>query len=184
MREIMRIANCKTRIWVLAACMMLAAVSAFATTVRKMELPDLVTSSDSIVQGRVSQVYTQWDENLKVAFTYASLDVDDPLKGSRRRSVLIRQLGGKVGSLVQTVAGTPKFKRGDEVIVFLKDRNDGAFEVVGMNQGKYEIVDDFAVASVSGLTLVDPKTGQLSDAGYVDKAPLEAFKARIRELVR
>jgi hypothetical protein len=53
-----------------------------------------------------------------------------------------------------------------------------------MNQGKYEIVEDFAVANVSGLTLLDPKTGQLSEAGFVDKAPLEAFKTKIRELVR
>jgi hypothetical protein len=164
--------------------MMLLAASGFASTVRKMELPDLVRNSDSIVQGRVEQVYTRWDEKLKVAFTFVSVYVDDPLKGARRRTVLIQLLGGKVGSLVQTVAGMPRFNRGDAVIVFLKDRNNGSFEVVGMNQGKYDIVNDFAVANVSGVTLVDPKTGQLSEARFVDKAPLEEFKAKIRELVR
>jgi hypothetical protein len=53
-----------------------------------------------------------------------------------------------------------------------------------MNQGKYDIMDDFAVANVADVTLIDPKTGQLSDARFVDKAPLEEFKAKIRELVR
>jgi len=172
------------RIPILLACLLLVTASSFATTVRKMDLPALVKTSESIVQGRVDQVYSQWDAERKLAFTYVSVTVDDPLKGDRRRTVLIRQLGGKVGSLTMSVAGTPRFSVGDQVIVFLKNSNDGAFNVVGLNQGKYDIVEDFAVANVSGLTLIDPKTGQLSDAGFVEKAPLEAFKARIRELAR
>ena len=76
----------------------------------------------------------------------------------------------------------PTFKSGDKVIVFLKSQQNGTFDVVGLNQGKYEIVDDYAVANVSGLTLLDPKTGRLTDAGFVEKAPLEAFKAKIRGL--
>jgi hypothetical protein len=34
------------------------------------------------------------------------------------------------------------------------------------------------------VNVLDPKTGQMSDAGFVEKAPLEAFKNKIRELVR
>lgn len=154
----------------------------WATTVRKMDLPELVSASDSIVQGRVDSVEARWESNL--AYTYVSVSVVDPLKGERRRSLLIRQLGGKIGSLNVTVSGMPIFRNGDQVIVFLKGQTGGTFNVVGLNQGKYEIVDDFAVANVSGLTLVDPKTGLLSDAGFVDKAPLEAFKTKIRGLVR
>ena len=45
-------------------------------------------------------------------------------------------------------------------------------------------IDNQAVAHVSGLSLVDTKTGQMTDGGFVAKAPLEAFKAKIRELVR
>jgi hypothetical protein len=117
-------------------------------------------------------------------YTYVSLVVDDPLKGDRRRTVLLRQPGGSVGARRTWIPGMPQFNRGEQVIVFLRDRRDGTFDVTGLNQGKYDIVNDFAVANVSGVAILDPKTGLVSDAGFIDKAPLEAFKARIRELVR
>ena len=154
----------------------------FATTVLKMELPQLVSASDSIVQGRVESVQARYENNR--IYTYVSLVVEDPLKGERRRAVLLRQLGGTIGAKRTWVAGMPEFKSGDQVIVFLRDRRDGTFDVTGLNQGKYEIVNDFAVANVSGITIVDPKTGFTSDANFVEKAPLEAFKSKIRELAR
>jgi len=160
----------------------LLAAPAFASTVQKMELPQLVSASHNIVQGRVESVEARYETNR--IYTYVSVVVDDPLKGDRRRTVLLRQPGGKIGAKTLWVAGMPEFKVGDQVIVFLRNRQDGTFDVVGLNQGKYDIVNDYAVANVSGLTLLDTKTGLLSDAGFLEKAPLEAFKAKIRELVR
>lgn len=162
--------------------MTITAVPLIATTVPKMELAQLVSTADSIVQGRVDSVESRWED--KLAYTYVSITVDDPLKGERRRTVMVRQLGGKIGSLNVTVAGMPKFEPGTQVIVFLKSQQNGTFDVVGLSQGKYEIVDDYAIANVSGLTLLDPKTGQLTDAGFVEKAPLETFKAKIRGLLQ
>jgi hypothetical protein len=162
----------------------MTALPAWATTVRKMELPELVSNSECIVQGRVEQVYTEWDAARRMVFTYASINIDDPLKGERRRTVLVRQVGGTIGALNMVVAGAPKFEKGDEVIVFLKTGAGGTYHVVGLNQGKYDITGDYAVANVSGVTVVDPKTGKTSDAGFVEKAPVEAFKSRIRELLR
>ena len=154
----------------------------FATTVRRMELPQLVSASDNIVQGRVESVEARYEGNM--VCTYVSVAVDDPLKGDRRRTVLVRQLGGRIGAKTIWIAGMPQFKTGDQVIVFLRNRRDGTFDVIGLNQGKYDIVDGAAVANVSGVTILDPKTGLMSDAGFVEKAPLDAFKAKIRELVR
>jgi hypothetical protein len=153
-----------------------------ATTVEKMELPQLVSASDSIVQGRVESVEARYEANR--IYTYISITVDDPLKGNRHRTVLLRQLGGTIGAKRTWVPGMPQFNAGDEVILFLRDRHDGTFDVTGLNQGKYDIVNDFAVANVTGLALLDTRTGRMSEAGFVEKAPLESFKARIRELVR
>ncbi|MBI4475307.1 MAG: hypothetical protein HY646_21770 [Acidobacteria bacterium] len=182
MRKPFRILDFGFRMWGALLVVMLLTMPASATTIRKMDLPQLVAKADSILQGRVESVETRWENNL--AYTYVSLRVDDPLKGERRRTVLIKQLGGRIGGLMFMVSGMPQFETGDQVIVFLKDWQDGTYDVVGLNQGKYEIVNDFAVANVFGLTLLDPKTGQMSDAGFVQKAPLEKFKAKIRELLR
>jgi hypothetical protein len=170
-------------IWGIAV-LLLTAGAAFATTVVKMDLPVLVNKAESIVQGQVEQVYVQWDADRKLAFTYASVRVEDPLKGERRRTVLIRQVGGTVGSMTIHVAGMPRFSTGDRVIVFLKDQQDGTFQVLGLNQGKYEIVNGNAVSNLSGLDLVDPKTGRMVEAGLVEQSPLTEFKAKIRELMQ
>jgi hypothetical protein len=153
-----------------------------ATTVTKMELHELVSLSDAIVQGRIESVEARWEDRL--IYTYASVTIDDPLKGERRRALLIRQPGGRIGSLNVSVSGVPQFRTGDEVIVFLRNRQDGTFEIVGLSQGKYDIVNNFAVSNTSGLTLVDSKTGTISERAIEAKTPLESFKSKIRELAR
>jgi hypothetical protein len=162
--------------------MLVLAAPLFASTVQKMELPELVKASDSIVHGHVESVQARMEG--RMVYTYTSVVVDDPLKGDRRQNVLLKHPGGSIGAMRMFVAGMPQFKAGDQVIVFLKNRQDGTYDVIGLNQGKYDVVNDFAVANVSGVSILDPKTGVMSDAGFVDRAPLETFKAKIRELAR
>ena len=66
-----------------------------------------------------------------------------------------------------------------------------ALAVIGQQDGLLKHVNarfrklfGLAVANVSGVSILDPKTGLMSDGGFVDKAPLETFKAKIRELAR
>ena len=153
-----------------------------ATTIQKMELQQLVTTSDSIVQGRVETVEARYEE--RMIYTYVSIIVDDPLKGDRRRTVLLRHMGGTIGAKTVWIPGMPQFNPSENVIVFLRNRQDGTFDVVGLNQGKFDIVNDYAVANVSGVSILDPKTGLMSERGFMEKAPLEAFKSKIRELMR
>src|SRR5207249_4360654 len=156
-----------------AVTALLVAGTAFATTVVRMDLPELVKQSDTIVQGRVDHVDVKWEENL--AFTYVYIKVEDPMKGDRRSTVIIRQMGGKIGALNVDVAGMPKFSKGEEVLVFLHTRQDGTFQIVGLNQGKYEISDDFAVSNVSGIDVYNPKTGRIETPAFVSRAPVESL---------
>lgn len=159
-----------------------AAVPLFATTVERIELPQLVSRADNIVQGRVESVEARYED--RMIYTYVSLVIDDAIKGDRRRTIQLRQMGGTIGAKTMWIAGMPQFKNGDQVILFLKDRQDGAFDVIGLNQGKYDIVENYAVSHVSGVSVLDPRTGRMSEAGFVDKAPVDQFKAKIRELMR
>ena len=175
----------KARGYVFAAALVLTlASSATATTVLRLDLPDLVNKADNIVQGRVEQVYVDWDAERRLAFTYISINVDDPMKGARRQTVLIRQVGGRVGNISMHVAGMPTFSQGEEVILFLNDLHNGTFMVVGMNQGKYQITQDYAVANAAGIELYNPKTGRLEIPAMVNRVPLETFKSQIRGLIK
>jgi hypothetical protein len=141
-----------------------------------------VKVSDSIVHGHVQSVQARYENNM--VYTYTYVVVDDPLKGERRQTVTLKHPGGTIGAMTMFFAGMPHFSAGDQVIVFLKNRQDGTFDVIGLNQGKYDVVDNVAVAHVSGVSVMDPKTGLMSDESFIEKAPLETFKAKIRELAR
>jgi hypothetical protein len=160
----------------------LLAAPALSTTVKKMDLKELVSLSDAIAQGTVESIETRWED--KSIYTYTSIRVDEGIKGAPRRALLVRQPGGQIGALILDAPGTPKFKQGDQVIVFLRDRKDGTFDVVGLGQGKYDVINNFAVTNVSGMTLVDPKTGALMEGGASDGKPLETFKQQIRGYAR
>jgi hypothetical protein len=175
----------KVRSYGLAAVLLLTlASSVTATTVLRLDLPDLVSKADNIVQGRVEQIYVEWDAERKLAFTYISINVDDPMKGARRQTVLIRQVGGRVGNISMHVAGMPTFSQGEEVILFLNDMHNGTFRVVGMNQGKYQITQDYAISNVSGIDLYNPKTGRIELPATANRVPLETFKSQIRGLIK
>jgi hypothetical protein len=166
--------------------LMVAALAApvFATTVVKLNMEQLVQKADLIVQGQVESVYSQWDEQRHLVFTYISIRVDESLKGQGPKSVLIRQVGGSTGTIQMSVAGAPQFTSGDLTIVFLKRQDDSTFQVVGMNQGLYKIVQDFAVSNLFGVDLFDSRTGEITKPLIGGRAPLEQLKTKIRELVR
>jgi hypothetical protein len=178
--------NSKNRMNLIGIALVVAvlAAPAFATTVAKLNLEQLVQRADLIVQGEVQSIYTQWDDERHLVFTYISIRVDEPLKGERRQWVLIRQVGGIVGTIQMSVAGVPQFKSGETAIVFLKRQDDSTFQVVGMNQGLYEVSNDFAVSNVFGVDLFDSKTGEITRPLVAGRAPLEQLKTKIRELVR
>ena len=153
-----------------------------ASTVILMELDALVSESDSIVQGVIEGVESRWEGDY--VFTYATVRIDDPLKGDRSRTLTIRQVGGRVGELEVRVAGMPRFEPGMALILFLTDSGNGTFHVTGMNQGSYVVNQDYAISNITGVDLVNPKSGVVDQTSSVTRVGVEAFKSRIRGLVQ
>jgi hypothetical protein len=183
----------------LAAALALPVVPTFGTTVPRMNLEKLVSevrkSNDGqIVQGRVEAVDVNIvrEEGQRRPYTRVSIRVNDPIysrKGDRRQMVYLRYLGGTMdspqGPVEVSIAGMPKFRLGDNVILFLRENGDGIYHhVVGLNQGKYLVINETAISNISGVELVDAQTGKATPGGFVDSAPVNALKERIRELLK
>lgn len=164
--------------------------TAFATTVEKLNLAQLVERSSVILEGRVEAVYSRWEPSHRVIYTYTSVRVDEAFKADRaRRTVLVKTLGGNVNGISYSVSGMPQFRTGDHVILFLREGRDTTFEVVGLHQGRFQVIEGpgdtrFAVAHVSGIDLFDPKTGEITRPAFIDQMPREEFVARIKSLIR
>ena len=113
-----------------------------ATVVLKMSMEDITTSSEEIIQGKVKEITSQWNEEKTLIYSEIKIEVKEVIKGeNKRKEIVIRQLGGKVGDLRLKVIGMPVFQEEEEVILFLKkDKKQlKKFYVNGLFQGKFAI---------------------------------------------
>jgi hypothetical protein len=172
-----------------AASFTVAATPAAATIVKSLSLDEMARTADVIVQGRVERRTSSWEE--RRIYTVSEIRVEESLKGPARAGEVlrVRQLGGEVGGIAQTIAGNAKLAEGEEVILFLdRDEEKGVHYVVGMAQGKYAIdrkgPQPTVVRTLDGLAMAEVDQGRVRglQAAPVVQAPpaLEVFKAQIR----
>src|SRR5262245_52312439 len=110
----------------LAAGLLLCAHLACATVLVPMSDEDLVASSDAIVVARVGDITTAALEGGRVV-TRITLDVEQALKGATAgASLVVAELGGRIGSEAVVVLGAPEYASGERVLAFLRRRADGS----------------------------------------------------------
>jgi len=169
---------------VTAALAVLLCVTALeATQVLYRSPQDLGRESALVVQGRVTGVQSYWNETGSKIFTEAQVAVDESYKGEKPGTVRVLQLGGVVGHVKMTVAGSLAWTPGEEVLLFLEPSTAGAYQVSGFSQGKFTVervpgtglpyisrpaLEGADVLRASGGESAGPDTG-------VARMPLERF---------
>jgi hypothetical protein len=129
---------------VILALILVSAITATATTVQKFTLQELARKSSTIAMARVDDAYSSWDQNHKEIYTFYTLQVLDHVKGMKgETTITLRQLGGIVDNMESIVPGMPSFRKGEEVVVFLTQKDAAGYPwVMGLQQGKYTVVTD------------------------------------------
>src|SRR5437667_10401359 len=125
----------RVAVFLILASLRLASIPAHATTVKRLELKDIIAASDAIVQGRVESIRSFWHG--KQIHTEVRVAVSRTLKGPREDRLTFLQTGGRVESpvpLEMTVPGAPIFRVGDEAYFFLQPGTRGERYVVGLFQ--------------------------------------------------
>ena len=165
---------------------LVGADAANATTVLKLSMKELAKKSDAVVLARVDDEVARYDANKEI-YTYITLRVLDPVKGSKKDDVItIRQIGGVVGNIASIVPGMPTFKKGEEVVVFLSQRDrEGYPWVMGLQQGKYSVTTDQKGSKhvrndLDGTNLVGADGRILDGKPVTPDMPLQAFLDGIR----
>lgn len=170
----------------LAAFALVGAGTATATTVLKLSMKDLAKKSDAVVLARVEDEVARYDTDKEI-YTYVTLRVLDPVKNSRKDDLItIRQLGGVVDHIASIVPGMPTFKRGEEVVVFLSQKDRAGYPwVMGLQQGKYSVrADENGTMRVrnelSGTTLLDANGHLTAGSKAASDMPLQSFLDNVR----
>jgi hypothetical protein len=175
------------------------AISAQATTVNPLDLPDLVDKAEVIADVTVTnaQPYVYYAQDGRSVHTRVTFKVNGtPIKGNVSSPLVLDFLGGSVGYLKMVVSGVPQLQVGQRLIIFSHAPND--FYVspfVGLDQGALRVVRDEATQSdrvlrwwgqpVSENESMKSRqvTAQRSEAEAAQSAePVEHFLNRVRTL--
>jgi hypothetical protein len=130
---------------------------------------------------RVDDAVSSWDAAHKEIYTFYTLSVLQSVKGNKgTTTITLRQLGGTVDNVASVVPGMPSFKKGEEVVVFLTQKDAAGYPwVMGLQQGKYSVSSGKdGVKTVrndlSGTELLS-KDGKKVDSTTAPEQPLSAF---------
>ena len=171
-------------------CVLTLSVRVFPTTVEKFTLDDLVQKSGRIIVGKCISRESRWNDRNTLILTTARFVVSEPLKGSSDGFVDVVTVGGTLDGITQTVSGMPVFEPEEEVLLFLEPSKNGAWQPLGMSQGKFRILrnrqtgEQEVVHSLSGLELYDPSSRSLSQQERPSRALLKPMVEKIRKMVR
>ena len=165
---------------------LLGAMAAPATTLERMPLEKLTSRADAVVHVRCLSNESRWERG--EIWTFTQFEVEEALKGVAPRLLTVRLLGGKVGHLISTVDAVPRFRPGEETVLFLERMPDGAFTVLSWAQGTFRIRREqhtgraVVTQDSAGLAVFDPARQQFRTEG-VRNLPLASFKQRIARVV-
>jgi hypothetical protein len=156
------------------------------TTLERMPLERMAGLARVIVRARCVSNSTAWDAG--EIWTFTSFDVAEAWKGSAPERVTVRLLGGTVGPLTSRVSGVPRFRAGEEVILFLEPTARRDFTVVSWQQGTFRVGRDprsgaeIVTQDTAAFETFDAQTRQFKASG-IRNLPLEAFRAQVQAAV-
>ena len=145
------------------ALLSLAATSA-ATTFAKMSIQNLAHAATVIARVRCVSNTTVRDAG--EIWTLTTFDVEQSWRGSLSEQLTVRMLGGRTAQITSSVSGIPRFRSGEEAVLFLEPEPRGGFRVVGWQQGMFRIRRDartggeIAVQDTGSVPIFDPATRQ------------------------
>ena len=172
---------------------------AFAKSIKKQNLVELLNHTDSILVGTVSKKTDGFQGGLP--YTEIELQVGQSIKGNHGKDYTFRQFGliepramadGRVNLMV-TPAGWPTYTVGEQVMLFLhKPAAETGFQTTaGLTQGKFTIRGNRIANGIDNESLFDSVkiTGKLDAAqqNLVEQTggayAAEAFLSLVRQAI-
>jgi hypothetical protein len=180
--------------WALAALGVLGMVTtAHATVMVEVPLERLVAEADLVAHARVLATGARLVQNAQWHFephSVAIVRLLEVIAGAPRASELvIDEIGGEVQGRAMRIAGTPEYRTGEEVVLFLRELPGGEYRTYAMAQGAFEVLP--AVGSAERVVVRDTRTLSIArwaagamtlDHGTRAEMPLASFLDVLRAI--
>ena len=174
--------RCVSRAAVCAVVLLAMAATAAATTLVRMSVAKMSLTAQAIVRARCLDSSARWDSG--EIWTFTSFSVEEVWSGAVPARITVRLLGGRVANLTSTVSGIPRFRRGEDVVLFLERMPTSDFSIVSWQQGTFRIRRDPASGQESveqdtaSFATFDSATRRFEAVG-IRRMTLGAFRAQV-----
>ena len=162
-------------------------VKAQATSLRRMSVAEMSRAAATIVRARCAGHTVRWDRG--EIWTLTTFEVKETWKGPAQQQLMVRLLGGRTAEVTSTVAGVPRFRAGEEVVLFLEPTKRGDFSITSWMQGTFRIARDGAIGEervrqdTSMFPVFNPATRSFVPSGIRDM-PLSELHAQVAAALR
>lgn len=174
------------------AALLLWASSAYATTLIRAGLDELVAGNQTILVAEAMDTESYWNSDGTFILTDVIVKPIETLKGEARDELTITLMGGSVGDLTTLIVGGAQLIPGRSYVLFLNEEElpgtPGAMTVRDHAQGVFDIEPQqagelHAVSQANGHPLVPDRQGYLNAPGGVDGFPLEVLVSDLRDRI-
>lgn len=176
----------KTR-WLLAA-LWIVTLPAFAdaTTLARMNLRGLTAAAAVIARARCLTNASGWQAG--EIWTLTQFETLETFKGALPSQFTVRLIGGEVGGIESIVSDVPRFRPGEEVVLFLEPSAEGSYSVTAWTEGTFRVHRDrsghaFVTQGSAGEAVYDRAARQFHIVG-IHGMPLGEFRQQLRDLIR
>lgn len=124
---------------ILVSLLLALAVPLSASQFIEQSFDAIAREATYAVRGHVTETWSAWDSSHEVIYTYATVRVARYFGEVAGPDMLVvRNVGGTVDGYTQEAVGFPAIRRGEQVVLFLSESEDGAdYQIHAYNQGKY-----------------------------------------------
>lgn len=169
------------------------AAPASATTLKRMDVEDLVAANQNVVVGQVLDARSYWNKDKTFILTDVRVSVNEVVKGNLQDSeITVTLMGGRVGDLTTLIIGGAELLPGKSYLLFLNEENlpgkkrvqtvrdhcQGAFDLVIGKDGLR------AISQANRHPLVPDSLGYVDAPGGVQGTPFNAMIQSIRDLAK
>ena len=156
--------------------------AAAGTTLARMTIAEMAQAAPVIVRARCLTNSVRWDTG--EIWTFTAFKGEEVWKGATPARVTVRLLGGRARNITPRVPGVPRFRAGEDVVLFLEHTARGDFSVVSWQQGTFRIRRGVAAdresvtQDTASFATFSPSTHRFEATG-IRNLPLENFRARV-----
>ncbi len=155
-----------------------------ATTLAQLSLQQLADSAHAIVRAKAISNLPVWHHG--ELWTITTFHVEENWKGQLSREIQVWMIGGQAGRITSYVAGAPRFRPGEEAVLFLEPTRDGEISITAWGEGTFRITHD-ARTGEAHVTQDSAAVPEFAPAGYEARRnairdwPMAKLKERVMQ---